>query len=91
MSKENINPDNEKVRVLYKNTEAYEARKQFSRSQIKRRREAIDKANEKSLMLSWKKSDSIFFRTLYKVINGIWIAVIAVGSFIAWLISFLLF
>lgn len=90
MSSENSSSQIPKKQVLYRNEQAYEQRRQFSRAQIKRRREAITQANKKSLMKTLKNSPKPFHNMIYKVLNGIWIAVIAVGSFIAWLISFLL-
>jgi len=81
---------NPKKKVLYKQQPSERPRRNISPTQLKRREEALNRAHKTSLLMRWKNSDSAFWRAMYKLFNGIWVAVVAVGSFIAWLISFLL-
>jgi|GEM_PF-2415271 len=90
MSKKDSKPADQKIQVLYKK-ESSLPKRNISPAQLKRKEEALKRATKTSPLMKWKNSDSFFYRGLYKIINGIWIGVVAVGSFIAWLISFFLF
>lgn len=76
-------------KVLFKK-EIQQPPRRFSRGEVQRRKEAIDRANRKPLMEHWAKSSYWFPRAVYTVFHGVWIVVVSVGAFIAWLISFLL-
>lgn len=90
MTNNNSKPDSSKSRVLYKQEPSDRPRRNISPTQLKRQQEALDRATKTSVLMKWKNSDSTFKRGLYKLTNGIWLAVVGVGGFIAWLISFLL-
>lgn len=91
MTTTNSKPESSsKSQVLYKQEPSDRPRRNISATQKKRQEEAQRRATETSVLMKWKESDSGFKRNLYKVANGIWVAVVAVGSFIAWLISFFL-
>lgn len=90
MSSENDKNPNPKVQQLYKREVPVRVRKESSRSEIKRRQEAIKRASAPTGFASWKNSGHPIKRGIFKFFNGIWVGVMAVGGFIAWLISFLL-
>ncbi len=90
MTEKKAKSERPKVQVLYKQKTSG-SKRNISPAQLKRKQEAQARATKTSPLMKWKKSDSFFYRGLYKIINGVWIGVVAVGSFIAWLISFLLF
>lgn len=79
-----------KSQVLYKQEPSDRPRRNISATQRKRQEEALRRSTQTSTLMKWKHSDSGFKRGLYKIINGVWVGVVAVGSFIAWLISFFL-
>lgn len=85
------NHPSSKYKVVYKQSSNRPIPpKRFTQAQIRRRKEAIDRATKKSVLDQWKVSDRKELRLLYGFFNGIWIGVMTIGGFIAWLISFLL-
>lgn len=67
-------------------TEALRARQQ---KELRLQREAERRASKTSFLEKLKTHRYWFFRALYIFVQSIWIAAIAIGGFVAWLISFL--
>jgi len=55
---------------------------------ISRKRTEPDQ-NSDSFLDKWKNNRYLLLRISYKFLRGIWIVVMTIGAFIAWLISFL--
>lgn len=86
--KEDVGKENpQKVTVLYKREVPERPHKGFSRREIEQRREAIRRANPDGFISSWKKHKYWLPRAIYAFFHGVWLVVMAVGGFIAWLIA----
>lgn len=67
-------------------TEALRARRQ---KELRLEREAERRENKVSIAEKWKTHRYWLPRAVYFVLHSIWIVAMAIGGFIAWLISFL--
>lgn len=67
-------------------TEALRARRQ---RELRIEREAERRASKTSIADKWKNHRFLLPRAIYYLLHSIWIAAVAIGGFIAWLISML--
>lgn len=72
---------------LYKRETPKHPHKGFSKREIQKRKENIDRIKKKPLFYEWKNSRYWFPRVVYALIHGVWIVFMAIGGFIAWLIA----
>lgn len=73
--------------VLFKRDAPKSTPKEIKRSDIIKRREAIKSANKTSVSQRLKNHPNWSLRMIYRVGHGVWVVVMAVGGFIAWLIA----
>lgn len=67
-------------------TEALRARRQ---RELRKEKEAERRASKASIVEKWKTHKYWLPRATYYLLHSIWIATVAIGGFIAWLISIL--
>lgn len=79
-----IRKDTDTLNKIEPLTEALRARRQ---KELRLEREAIRDAHRSSIIDKWRKHRYWLPRASYKLLQSIWIATIAIGGFIAWLIS----
>ena len=67
-------------------SEALRAKRQ---KELRLKREAKKKANKKWTIEKLRNHPNMLIRSFFLLLNSIWIVAMAIGGFIAWLISFL--
>ncbi|HLW14599.1 MAG TPA: hypothetical protein VKX30_03750 [Flavobacteriaceae bacterium] len=67
-------------------TEALRARRQ---RELRKEKEAERRASKVSIAEKWKNHRYLLPRAIYYLFHSIWVAAVAIGGFIAWLISML--
>lgn len=87
MSKVDKAEDSKKETILYKREIPERPHRGFSKREIEERKEAMKRVSTQTLSYRFKNHQHWFPRMLYKIGNGVWLVVVSVGGFIAWLIG----